>query len=380
MSVLTRPLATSATNVGSLRVLLISRTYPPVVGGMERYAFHLATELSQLVSQTSLVNTRGKRALPVFLPYSVAAGFALLKRHRVDVIHLCDGVLAPVGAALKKLSGLPVTISIHGLDVTYGNAIYQAVIGQALGQMDHLIAVSESTAGIVCERWPHLAPRTTIVPNGVEAPTNGDVPPLTAPLDQRVKGKRVIFTVGRLVRRKGVAWFVGNVLPRLPEDICYVVAGDGTDRQHVIEAARAARQMNRLVLLGRVSDAELEALYRRADAFVMPNILVPDDVEGFGLVALEASARGLPVVAADLQGIPAAINRGRNGYLVEAGNRDAWVSQLEKVLALAPADREQLARRFRAYTLENFSWSRVAAAYAGELERVVHGGARVEAV
>ncbi|HEX5370960.1 MAG TPA: glycosyltransferase family 4 protein [Dehalococcoidia bacterium] len=379
MTVLNHPLAGPASD-SPLRVLLISRTYPPVIGGMERYAFHLASELSQIVSQTNLINTRGKRALPFFLPYAVAAGFAQLKQHRIDVIHLCDGVLAPVGATLKKLSGLPVTISIHGLDVTYRNGAYQAVVGRSLGQMDRLIAVSESTASIITERWPDLAERTIVVPNGVEAPPRETEPALPRSLDDSLRGKRVILTVGRLVRRKGVAWFVTNVLPRLSDDVRYVVAGDGVDRQAILDAVAAAGQAVRVFLLGRVTDAEIEALYRRADAFVMPNIVIPGDVEGFGLVALEAAVRGLPVLAADLQGIPDAIHDGRNGYLIESGNPDAWTARIDELLQLPAEPRELLAEQFKTYTLDNFSWRRVASAYADELVRVVRGCALAEAV
>src|SRR5690606_17592950 len=97
--------------------------------------------------------------------------------------------------------------------------------------------------------------------------------------------------------------------------------------------------------------------------FVMPNIVVPGDVEGFGLVALEAASRGLPVVAADLEGIPEAIRDGRNGYLVPPEDVAAWTKTLHSLLLLLPEERRELGCRFQAYTAENFSWQRTAAAY-----------------
>src|SRR5690625_7613993 len=73
-------------------------------------------------------------------------------------------------------------------------------------------------------------------------------------------------------------------------------------------------------MLGRLSEVDLSRLYRGADLFVMPNIPVEGDMEGFGVVMLEAGLSGLPVVASSLEGILDVVEEGNNGHLIESGN------------------------------------------------------------
>ena len=101
-------------------------------------------------------------------------------------------------------------------------------------------------------------------------------------------------------------WLVTEVLPRLAErraDWIYLVVGEGPERQAIAEAAtQDPRVAQRVHLLGQTSDDDLCMAYAAADLFVMPNVPVPGDSEGFGIVHLEARAAGLPVVAADIEG------------------------------------------------------------------------------
>ena len=88
---------------------------------------------------------------------------------------------------------------------------------------------------------------------------------------------------------------------------------------------------DRVRLLGRMGDAELTQLYQCADVFVMPNIPIPGDMEGFGIVMLEAAMNGLPAVAARLEGIREVITPGKNGYFVETGGVAGYVSRLNSL-------------------------------------------------
>jgi glycosyltransferase involved in cell wall biosynthesis len=91
----------------------------------------------------------------------------------------------------------------------------------------------------------------------------------------------------------------------------------------------------------------------------MPNVVVPGDIEGFGLVALEAAVTGLPVVAARLQGIVDAVHHGGNGVLVETGDAAGFTKAVLEVLEYAPERRAAI----REYTLRHFSWQSMAEAY-----------------
>jgi phosphatidylinositol alpha-1,6-mannosyltransferase len=178
--------------------------------------------------------------------------------------------------------------------------------------------------------------------------------------------KKLLLTTGRLVKRKGVAWFIENTMPELikhDKDILYLIAGKG-GQQEAIEAAIASKGLHDHVkLLGRVSDEDRTLLYTSCDIFVMPNIVVPGDMEGFGIVVHEAATAGLPVVASALEGILDALKDGKNGILIETRDTQGFVKEIEKLLA-NDKGRKEFGLKARRYTLETYSWKNIAGQYA----------------
>lgn len=358
------------------RLLFIARTFPPSVGGMQNLALHLSNSLQQQAAVTMLVNRRGKMALPAFLPYSLAAALYLVRKHRIQAIHLADAILAPIGVALKRLTKRPVTVTVHGLDVTFPNRFYQSVIPRAIAGLDLVLPNSTATEAVVRQYVGDDMP-TQVVPLGVN--------PLPEPSEAAVAEFRmradlvgdadILLTVGRLIKRKGVTWLVEHVLPRLPQNVVYVVIGEGGEETAIREGAARAGVTDRVRLLGRVSDEVLAAAYRESDLFVMPNVQVPGDIEGFGLVALEAVASGLPVVASQLEGITEAIKHDANGLLVASGAPEEYTLVLRRTLAMPRNERRQMGERFRVYTEKTFGWDQTARRYLDEIDRVVNKAA-----
>jgi glycosyltransferase involved in cell wall biosynthesis len=320
--------------------------------------------MAQQTDVRLLANRHGKKALPAFLPYALCRALWLARRGRIRSVHLADALLAPLGATIKALTGVPVTSSVCGLDVTYPNRLYQSLIPRALGRLDMTMPISRATEAELRVRAGE-AVHSTVVPLGVN--------PLPEPSDvavrefERLAGlrpdDRVLLTVGRLIKRKGVAWFAEHALPLLPDNVLYAVIGDGDERQAIESTAARAGMAGRLRMLGRVDEETLAAAYRRADVFVMPNVPVPGDMEGFGLVALEAAASGLPVVAAALEGITEAVQHGRNGLLVAPGDHNAFASTIDGLLRMPASQRRALGRRFADYTNAEYSWERAATRY-----------------
>lgn len=335
-----------------MRVLFISRKYPPSVGGMETHALGLISTFAG--EKKMIVLGRSQLHLVWFLPYALFKGFMLGRS--VDLIHLCDGLLAPIGLLLKWGCRKPVTTTIHGLDLVYPNWIFQHINVACLRRLTHWMPVSQATFEEMGRRgFP--AERTTMIPNGV------DPDRLPSPLPKSVveqwlqpDGRRVMVTVGRLVKRKGVAWFIMNVLSRLPSDVLYVVAGEGPDRRVIEQTILNRRIGHRVKMLGRISDKQLSGLFQFADVFVMPNVRVPGDREGFGLVPLEASIFGLPVVASRVDGIPDAIHDEKNGFLVDEKNVDAFVYRIQWVLNHPNAS--DLRKKIQSYSLEHCTWKK----------------------
>jgi phosphatidylinositol alpha-1,6-mannosyltransferase len=188
-------------------------------------------------------------------------------------------------------------------------------------------------------------------------PAPGHLPPAR---DQ----DRLLF-IGRLIERKGLAWFVRDVLPRivtLRSSVRLAILGDGPERPKIISAAQGAGIADNLIWLGAANDDVKASELARAAICVMPNVAVDGDIEGFGIVALEAAAAGCPLVAADIDGLRDAVADGRSGTLVASRNADAWVYAIEQVLADAAASR-QAGETARGYVSQHGSWDAIIEAY-----------------
>jgi len=290
-------------------------------------------------------------------------------RHGVDLVHIGDPVIAPIGWVMKKLFRVPVVVTVHGLDVTFSMGLYQWLIPRLLRNFDRLVCISSSTykacveRDIPAQKCDVIQPGVTIPP--VVFPRDAARKWLERQLGRDLRDVGVLLTVGRLVPRKGVAWFVESVLPRVltaGAEACYVVVGSGPEERRVRSLATHPHVDGRVHVLGQVPDDDLRRIYAAADLFVMPNLPTPGDMEGFGLVALEAAAHALPVLAADLEGIRDAVVPERTGRLLRPGNADLWVNGVLELLN-CPASLREMARKARITIQERFTWVRMADAY-----------------
>jgi phosphatidylinositol alpha-1,6-mannosyltransferase len=297
-----------------------------------------------------------------FLPLALAGGLASVWCGSTRRVHLCDGLLAPIGLVIKLFSGSRVSISVHGLDVTFSQPLYQRLIPYCLRHLDQIVCVSRSTRD-ECLKRGIPGERCMIIPNGIPAEefrVAGDrfdlIPELEIRLGRSLAGQKILITVGRLVKRKGVQWFVEEVLPRLGPKYLYVVVGTGPE-QEAIQAAVIRRNLqDQVVLTGCWPDRLRNSLLQVADAFIMPNISIPGDVEGFGIAALEAGVCGLPVIAAGIQGIRDAVQDGVTGYLVREKDARGFADRIESV----ELDRD----RIRATVIRRFGWEQIGREYA----------------
>ena len=346
-----------------MKVLFISRAFPPVIGGIEQQNQSIANALTKCCDTQIIVNRYGKKLLPLFLPYATLR--ALLVAHRYDVVLLGDGVLAAIGAIIRRFSRKPVVCIVHGLDLTFSNRIYQRFwIGRFLPRLDRLIAVGNATIDQGTARGIP-ADRFTFIPNGVDTTPSVracDRKQLEQQLSRPLPG-RILLTLGRLVERKGVAWFIEHVLPKLDSSLTYLVAGNGPERENIAAAIQRQQLQDRVVMLGEVTDNARELLFACADLFIQPNIPVAGDIEGFGLVVLEAAERELPVVAANIEGLQDAIKDGYNGFLVTAGDTAAWQKRIETLLG-NPAGLRQAGKQARTYVHAHSTWDLIATRYA----------------
>lgn len=345
------------------RLLVVSRAYRPDAGGMERLSFELTNELKRQPNlEVRVLSYRGPRLLsPLFV--LLMAFPALLYARRTDIVLLGDPLLAKVGWLIKKTSKAKVAVVVHGLDVVYPSRVYRLYLRAFFTRLDLYLPISRHAKELL-SMW-HVTGHEAVVNPGVYDRMYDDRierEALNTVLNRSTNTNIVLFTVGRLVARKGHSWFITHVLPKLPVNVLYAIAGTGPELNNIITAAETARVADRILLLGRIGDADLKILYNTVDAFVQPNIVMPHDAEGFGLVLLEAALCGLPVFAASIEGIPDAITSAANGTLLPSANTSAWVQALT-IFSHHP----QRSQSARDYTRNKFLWDRQAILYRTKL-------------
>lgn len=309
-----------------MKILFITRKYPPSVGGMETVSAAFYRSMQPMTVLLALAK-RSQAHLLWWLPWVALKGIWLSRS--VQVIHLGDGVLAGLGVWLHWCTGKPVTVTIHGLDVTYRKFGYQSYIHWALPKLQAITAVSPATAKLLQDEF-HLTAH--VIPNAISVSD--------FPLNQELGKNRCLLYVGRMVERKGCAWFIEQVLPQLP-DVHLHVVGTGKQLTRCQQLVETLALNDRVRFHGEISAADLRGHYTAAQALVMPNIIIPGDMEGFGMVALEAGACGLPVLAANIEGMRAAVVDGSTGFLVESGNVAAWITAVQRILT-TPFQAEQV--------------------------------------
>ncbi len=363
-----------------MKLLCISRKHPPSVGGMQSMNHELIRRLARDTDATVIRWGGSQWFLPFFLLWALIRSLAMSPRRRPDAVYLGDALLAPLGVLVKGILRRPVAVTAHGRDLTFRFPLYQRVIGYSLKRLDRVACVSRHTNGL-CAAMGVPARQCAVIPNGVDP----DAHP-ARPADREAalrwlsergidRSRPMLLTVGRLVKRKGVARFIGEALPalaRLHPGVLYLVVGEGRERP-AIEAMIAERGMERHALLaGAVPPDLLRGLEGVASVFVMPNIPVEGDAEGFGLVALEAGGAGLPVVASDLEGIRDAIVPGMNGALIRWDDTEGFVSAVAALLADA-GRRAAAGAAAQGFNRERFGWDEAARRYLAMLESMAPG-------
>jgi phosphatidylinositol alpha-1,6-mannosyltransferase len=360
-------------------VLFISRKYPPSIGGMEQLNYHVATGVAARRPGRLIKWGGSQKRLPLFVPFALVRALIVLATKSVGLIYLGDLVLAPLGWFLRLVSRKPVAIMAHGLDVIYPNALYQWVILSCVRQLDAVICNSQHTRQACLARGVRHE-RTVVIPVGVDPSTLAlDLTEDDSMVWRRRWGltdrsKRILLSVGRLVQRKGVSFFVSQVLPTLRArrgDWTYLVIGDGPEREAIAAAVRKHNLEDAVCLLGQVPCDELRAAYALASVFVMPNIPVPGDVEGFGIVTVEARMAGLPVVASDLEGIVDSFASEDDGVLVSAGDAQAFVAALDGLLDAELTLEARQARHDR--IASRYSWDCVIEKFLTAFQAVQNG-------
>ena len=344
-----------------MKILFITRKYPPKKGGMETFSYELSEELSKYVTLYKIVWKKSQKWLFYFIPSSIIKSMFIIRKENIKLVHIGDPVLSVVGHTLKKFFKIPTICNIHGLDITFNNTIYQWYLKKFL-KFDRYICISNYVRELATRK---NLKNLSVIPLAIDTQKyeiNKERSMLKNKISSlfgiNLENKKILLTVGRLVKRKGVYWFIKNVYKKLENNLIYIIAGRGKEEKRIRELIKKNGFEERVFLLGEVDNNLLKLLYNIADIFVMPNIKVKGDVEGFGIVALEASSCGVPVIASNIEGISDAVVDGKNGFLVESGNSEKFLFILNKLLK-ADKFRKLSGDKAKEYVDLNFNWERI---------------------
>jgi len=349
-----------------MRILFLTRVHPPIVGGLENQSYNLIKNFKKINKDTfTIINRKGKKNLPFFIPYSFFKALYVIKKNKITHMHLSDGVLTFEGYLLKKLTGVKTFVTVHGLDLTFENSLHQKFNVNNLKKLDKIICISENTKNI-CISKGIPKNKCVIIPNGIntgEFIINKNKKELKSKLFDKLhidlNNKKILITTGRLVARKGVNWFVNNIMPKLGSECIYLVVGDGEEKAKIKNSIKENNLNEKVHLLGKVDFQILKEIYNIADLFIMPNITIKGDVEGFGLVAIEAGSCGVSVITSGIEGIKGAIINGETGWIVGEKNIEGFLDKINN----ANLNKEKVKKTIK----ENYSWEKIVEIYEREM-------------
>jgi phosphatidylinositol alpha-1,6-mannosyltransferase len=368
-----------------MRLLLLSPVFPPARGGIETLAGQLASQLDGPVLVVALAPgpnaaisasarpdrpgvrvirvpndpAGGRRSILVLNARALAAG----ARFRPDLV-LCMHVKAsPAGRAISRLRRVPFVQYVYAKEMLEVPALARFAVDGA----DAVVAISRYSHDLAVEAGADPA-AVTLLPPGV-----GPAGPRRAPRD----AVPTMVTVSRLEDRYKGHDVVLAALPRIRAaipNVRWVVIGDGTLRPELERRAREAGLADVVEFAGGVDDATRDAWLDRASLFIMPSRQPPGNRagEGFGMVFVEANARGLPVVGGKVPGVVDAVVGGETGLLTDPTDPDAVADAAIRILS-----DEDLARRLGeagAARARELSWANIVARLQRRLDDVAAAG------
>ncbi|MCR4402350.1 MAG: glycosyltransferase family 4 protein [Firmicutes bacterium] len=403
-----------------MRVLMLSYEYPPeVVGGLGAAVAGLAQALVKQGDEVHVICASSRGDAESFAqdgvkisrvarstiragadPYGAGGGFlqtvmeanfgltsrAVLEargRPGYDVLHAHDWLVGFAAKSLKHAMHIPLIATIHSTEYGRNRGIHsdlQKYIHEVEWMITYeawrVICCSHYMADELRRIFSLPGDKIDVIPNGVD-PNAAVRPDAELVRATRVRyahpEDRIVFYVGRLVYEKGVHVLldaVPSVLAEIP-NTRFVIAGDGYYAGVLREKAANMGLGPAVVFTGRISDQERDALYAAADLVVFPSLYEP-----FGIVALEAMAKGAPVVASDTGGLAEVIQHEETGFKVCSGSAASLAWGIKRVL-LDPAFRGFIARRGKEEAVSRFGWETAATSTHSVYQRVLDEAARV---
>ncbi|MFJ7294773.1 glycosyltransferase family 4 protein [Streptomyces collinus] len=371
------------------KTLIVTNDFPPRPGGIQAFLHNMALRLDpqQLVVYAStwkrtregveatrafdaeqpftVVRDRTTMLLPT--PGATRRAVGLLREHGCASVWF--GAAAPLGLmapALRSAGAERLVATTHGHEAGWAQLPAARQLLRRIGEStDTITYLGEYTRSrIASALTPGAAGRMAQLPPGVDEKT---FHPGSGGEEVRARlgltDRPVVVCVSRLVRRKGQDTLI-RALPRIlaaEPDTVLLIVGGGPYEKDLRRLAHETGVASAVRFTGAVPWSELPAHYGAGDVFAMPCRTRRGglDVEGLGIVYLEASATGLPVVAGDSGGAPDAVLDGETGWVVRGGSAEETADRITVLLG-DPELRRRMGERGREWVEEKWRWDLLA--------------------
>ena len=381
-----------------MKTMLLSEIFPPQNGGSGRWFQEIYSRLPRenvvvavgehpLQAEFDSTHNMNLHRLALTMPqWGLRSAAALCDYWRLfrtvrrlvrneGVTQLHCGRCLPEGwlaFLMKKFCRVPYVCYVHGEDVESAATSRELswMVRRVLASADYLIANSQNTARLLTQNWMLPDSHVKVLHPGVD--TKRFVP---APRSEAVRSKlgwrdrSVVLTVGRLQERKGhdvMIEALATIREAIP-NVLFAIVGDGEQRDRLRQLVKEHGVTDHVQFLGEVDDETMIRCYQQCDLFALPNRQVGRDIEGFGMVLVEAQACGRPVLAGASGGTHETMNIGRTGVVVPCEKAEALATEVTRLLI----DRdglEEMGRAARPWVVEHLDWDALTKQAAAQFE------------
>jgi phosphatidylinositol alpha-1,6-mannosyltransferase len=352
------------------KILLFTLEYPPFKGGVANYYGYLVKYWPQPENIFVLNNNKNK-LININLPILkwLPAFFELKKavsKNKID--HIIVGNILPLGIVLLiliKFFNIKFSIILHGTDIAYAQKSKRKkwLAGQIFLKAENIICNSTFTSGLIKDYYDNYKKKVIIINPGIDTALQiSNIDEQKIKFKYNLDDKIILFSLSRLIRRKGI----DKVIESLPEilnkidNLVYVIAGTGPDEHELkIRAAELIKKIpslkNKIIFLGKISEEAKWAWLSISDIFILPSREEDGNLEGFGIVYLEASLAGKPVIAGNHGGVSDAVIGHKTGLLVNPQSEQ----EIQQAILKLVKDKDlriKLGEQGRKRVMNEFDW------------------------
>lgn len=387
-------------------IVLVSDDFYPNIGGISNYLWNLCTEVHTkknlfVTVVTSVRSENGENSTFPIIRFSkkfnsknlflkvfnyISIFFQCLKifyKQRKTLSCIVCGHIGTYPEILylcSRIFKVPFISIIYAMEIKKTGHGFRKFITNirlffGIKRADYVITISNYTRNLILNVFPSA--KVIIIPPGInlEAVVKDEI------IEKEknnfinkydLKNKRILLSICRLVERKGIDTSLQafKLLKDQYPDLVYIIGGEGPYRKKLEELVCNLEIKNRVIFLGNISDDSKIALYKMADLFIMtPRELKDGDVEGFGIVYLEANLYGKAVIGSNSGGISDAIEHEVSGLLVDSVDFENVAHNIDKLLSDTDL-LELLGVKGRQRVLSEFNWNYLATKFCNLLNEL----------